>query len=421
MNKNASRLALAASVALPLTACPNPEAVRTCVPEAGTICTIAGIEAAGIDGDGGPGWAARLYLPMDAELGPDGRLYIVDWNNHRIRSMMLDGNYDGVIETFAGSGVLGDGPVGPATAAAFNHPTNLTFDGEGNVYIAAWHNSRIRRCNVATGMMEPVAGTGARAYIGDGGPAEMAAMDLPAGIAFDPDGNLVVVDQANQVIRRIDMTAHTIERVAGTCITTAPCMDGESPVACMGTNKSACVTTDPAGCGLPCAPAYGGDDGPALEARFAMPFGQSADPSGRIAIDAEGNIYFADSRNHRVRMISTDGTIVTIAGSGNRNDPPGEGGPATAAGLDNPVDVELGPDGSLYIADTMNSCIRRVDAGGIIHTVAGVCGERGFEGDGGSPTEALLDRPYGIDIDEGGVLYISDTHNHRVRVVIPGE
>lgn len=417
MNQNLARLAALSSLALPLVGCPGES--RPCVPEAGTICTVVGTGRAGIDGDGDLGWMARLYLPMDATAGPDGRLYVLDWNNHRIRAMFLDESYEGVIETFAGTGVLGDGPEGPMLNAAFNHPTNIAFGPDGNIYIAAWHNSRIRRCNMSNGNMESVAGTGARAYIGDGGPAMMAALDLPAGIAFDPDGNLVIVDQANQVIRRLDMGTGTIDRIAGTCITTAPCADGESPVACTGNNKSACLGMDPGGCALPCSPAFGGDDGPALEARFAMPFGQSADPSGRIAIDADGVIYFADSRNHRIRAIHTDGTIVTIAGSGSRTGEPGEGVPATEATLDNPVDVALGPDGSLYIADTMNSCVRRVDAAGIIHTAAGVCGTRGFEGDGGSPTAALLDRPYGIDVTSEGLLYIADTHNHRVRVVVP--
>jgi sugar lactone lactonase YvrE len=418
---NTLRTASLLLLGLALTACPNAP-TRPCVPSAGTICTIAGTEIAGIDGDGGPGWDARLYLPMDAELGPDGNLYIVDWNNHRLRRMTLDGTLDGTIDTFAGNGVLGDGPDGgPMLGAAFNHPTNIAFGPDGNLYIAAWHNSRIRRCNMSTGNIELVAGTGARAYGGDGGPALTALLDLPSALAFDPDGNIVFVDQANQVLRRIDMTTGTIERIGGTCITTAPCEAGETPVACPGTNKSACTTMDPAGCSLPCAQAYGGDDGPALEARFAFPFGQAADPSGRLAIDADGNIYFADSRNHRIRMISPDGMIVTIAGTGSRTGDPGEGVPATMANLDNPVDVDIGPDGSLYVADTMNDCIRRIDAAGIIHTAAGVCGDRGFDGDGGPPTEAHLDRPYGIEVADDGTLYVADTHNHRIRVVRPAD
>lgn len=413
------RRLLPLGAALLATACAPAAPSRPCVPSAGTICTVVGTELAGIDGDLGPAWASQLYLPMDAELGPDGRLFVVDWNNHRIRAIEVDATWDGVIDTCAGTGLLGDGPVGPALMADFNHPTNLAFDSAGRMYIAAWHNSRIRRVNLETQTLEQIAGTGARAYSGDGGPAEMAALDLPAGIAFDPQGRLVLVDQANQVLRRIDLTTGTIERIAGVCVTTAPCMDGEAPVACPGTDKTACTTMDPTGCSLPCSQAYGGDGGPAMEARFAMPFGQAADPSGRIAIADDGTIYFADSRNHRIRRISPDGMISTFAGTGSDDGEIGEGVPATEASLDNPVDVELGPDGSLFIADTLHDCVRRVDTAGLIHTVAGRCGERGFSGDGGRATDALLDRPYGIEVTDDGVLLVADTHNHRVRVVLP--
>lgn len=396
-----------------------PPTTRPCTPAAGELCTIAGYDSAGISGDRGAAWQAELYLPMDAEMGPDGDLYVVDWNNHRIRAVDVDATWDGEITTIAGTGSLGDGPVGAPLMADFNHPTNIAWDADGNLYIAAWHNSRIRRINHTSGMLEDVAGTGARAYAGDGGPATMAALDLPAGIAFDPDGNLVIVDQANQVIRRIDMAAGTISRVAGVCVTTAMCMPGETPVACPGTNKTACTMTDATACSLPCGQAYDGDDGPATEARFAMPFGQAADPSGRIAIDDEGNIYFADSRNHRIRRIDTAGMITTIAGTGMRTGDLSDGIAATAAALNNPVDVELGPDGSIFVADTMNSCVRRIDTDGMIHNVVGVCGERGFSGDGMPADESLLDRPYGIDVLDDGTLLVADTHNNRIRIVAP--
>ncbi|WP_157069827.1 hypothetical protein [Sandaracinus amylolyticus] len=408
---------VAACALLAMTAC-EPETPAACEPAPGTICTIVGTGRAGLAGDDGLAREAELYLPMDSTIGPNGDLYVVDWNNHRIR-VVSDPLETSVIETCAGSGRLGDGPPGPVLEADFNHPTDIVFDGSGHMWIAAWHNSRVRMVDLETDTLSDVAGTGGRNYFGDGGPASSAVLDLPAGLDFDAAGNLYFVDQANQVIRRITTTG-TIERVAGMCVTNE-CADGETPVACPGGSGRTHCGADVSACDLPCARAYGGDGGPALEARFAMPFGQSAEPSGRIAIAGDGTIYFADSHNHRVRVISPDGMIDTLAGTGTRGYA-GDGGPASAAQLDNPVDVELSEDErTLYLTDTFNHCVRAIDLdAGTIDGVAGRCGTRGFEGDGGDPREALLDRPYGIEIDHAtGNLYVTDTHNHRVRVIVP--
>ncbi|MDQ3034398.1 MAG: hypothetical protein M3Y87_18465 [Myxococcota bacterium] len=401
---------------LGLAAC-EEEVTRGCEPAPGTICTVAGSGRAGVSGDEGLAWRAKLYLPMDSTLGPDGNLYVVDWNNHRLR-VVDDPLGENVISTCAGSGNLGDGPPGPALAADFNHPTDIVFDASGRLVIAAWHNSRIRRVDLTTSTMEDVAGTGGRAYAGDGGPAATAVLDLPAGIDFDAAGNLYFVDQANQVIRRIT-TDGTIERVAGQCIVDE-CAEGQTPVACPGASGKTMCGTDIASCTLPCRGGFDGDGGPALQARFSMPFGQSADPAGRIAIADDGTIYFADTHNHRIRVIAPDGTVGTLAGTGEQGYG-GDGGAATAAMIDNPVDVEVSSDGTLYFTDTMNHCVRAVDlASGVIRTAVGQCGQRGFAGDGGDPTMALLDRPYGVDVDDAtGNLYVTDTHNHRVRVVMP--
>lgn len=378
-----------------------------CEPSQGVLCTIAGTGKAGFAGDGADARAAQLYQPMDVTVGPDGRVFVVDWNNHRIRAV----DDDHIIETVAGTGDLGDGPPGPALEADFNHPTNVEFDRQGRMWVAAWHNSRIRVVDLVTGILEDVCGTGARAYVGDGGPADVAALDLPAGIAFDLDGNIIVVDQANQVLRRINAD-HTIERIAGMCIVVNGCAEGGTPTQCPGTDKFSC---DMEMCANPCEPAYGGDGGDALQARFAMPFGQSADPAGRVVVDPEGTILFADTRNHRIRRIGTDGIVTTIAGTGEPGYA-GDGGPATEARLNNPVDLDLGADGTLYVADTFNSCIRAIGTDGVIRTVAGVCGERGDGADGQPAEETELDWPYGIDVD-GNRLYIADTMNSRIRVL----
>jgi hypothetical protein len=175
-------------------------------------------------------------------------------------------------------------------------------------------------------------------------------------------------------------------------------------------------------CGKPCTPSYGGDEGPATEMRMSQPFGQSATPAGRIVYDPAGNLYFADTGNHLIRMIDTDGIVHRIAGQApegptKHNGYAGDGGPALDATLDYPVDLALGDDGTLYFSDVRNHCVRAIDPGGIISTVAGVCGEKGWDGDGGAPEEALLNLPFGVEIAEGR-LNIADTGNSVIRSVL---
>lgn len=390
-------------VALLLTGCGGtPE----CKPRAGEICSAAGTGLAGFSGDKGPAVSAELYLPIDVTVRGT-TTYVVDWNNHRIRSI----DSGGMITTIAGSGNLGDGPEGVAQQASFNHPTQVAFDPQGRLVIAAWHNSRLKRLDLATGQLTDSCGTGQRAYSGDNGPAMLAALDLPAGVAFDSKGNTFVMDQANQVIRKID-ASDLITRYAGQCV--IACVDPLVPVACTGSNKTYC-RVDPDGCKKPCEGAFGGDNGPALQARISQPFGQAADPAGRLVIDGKDNLFFADTKNHRIRKIDAAGIITTVAGNGTAGHG-GDGGKATEAQLDTPADVAISADGTLYIADTRSSCIRAVATDGRITTVAGVCGQSGFRGDNARATSALLNRPYGIDVLDG-LLYIADTYNHRIRVV----
>ena len=378
-----------------------------CKPSTGDICSASGTGIAGFSGDGKAAFTAELYLPIDVTVH-DATAYVVDWNNHRIRGI----DSAGIIKTVAGSGKLGDGPDGLAEQADFNHPTSVAFDPDGRLVIAAWHNSRLKRLDLQTGELTNSCGTGKRAYTGDNGPALMADLDLPAGVAFDSKGNAFVMDQANQVIRKID-PAGIISRYAGQCV--IACVEPLVPAACAGTNKTYCKV-DPDGCKKPCEGGFAGDDGPALSARMNQPYGQAADPAGRLAIDADDNLYFADTKNHRVRKITAEGIITTVAGNGTAGKD-GDGGKATEGQLDTPADVAISRDGTLYIADTQNSCIRAVTSDGTLHTVAGVCGQSGFRGDHATATSALLNRPYGIDVDGDGLLYIADTYNHRLRIV----
>jgi len=360
---------------------PPAPAPVACDPAPGLICTVAGT---GIAGDGADGLAAlttRLYLPQDVTIGPDGRLYIVDWNNHRIRVRQENDT----LKIVAGIGELGPASDDPATGR-LNHPTQVSFDGAGHLVIAAWHNSRIKTMDAATGELIDVCGTGKRGFAGDGGPAADAVLDLPVAVVFDPAGNMLISDQANNRIRKVDAATQTISTFAGV----GKCLD---PAACPPL----------------------GDDGPAISAFISLPQGQSARPAGRIDVDAAGNVYIADTLNNRVRKIDTAAVITTIAGSGQIG-ATGDGGPATEATLSGLADVAVGPDG-IYIADTGNGCVRVVREDGIIATAAGTCGSPGFAGDDGPATSAKLDRPGGIALDTAGNLYIADTHNHRVRVV----
>lgn len=162
---------------------------------------------------------------------------------------------------------------------------------------------------------------------------------------------------------------------------------------------------------------FSGDGGPATAANIKGSIGQNAFPSSKLALDAQGNLYLADTQNNRIRRVDVNGIITTVAGNGVYGFS-GDDGPATSASLRWPTDVAVGPDGNLYIADTFNHCVRKVDKDGTITTFAGQGTIQGFAGDGGAPADAILFRPYGIAFDSAGNFYIADTHNHRIRVVL---
>jgi hypothetical protein len=350
---------------------------------------------------------------------------VLDWNNHRIRTIV-----DGAVKTIIGTGYLGEAQDGPALEASLNHPTHVGFDPDGSLILSAWHNSKVMRYDADEETLETLVGNGMRDYRGDGGPAADALLDLPVATAFDREGRLLIMDQANQRIRRVE-TDGVIATVVGPDARFEPTPDGMAPVCVVdeatgGETCKLCTAheaDDPS-----CAPkkpqGFAGDEGPATFALIYQPFSQSAAPAGRMEIGESGTLYFCDTGNHRVRALAEDGVVRTVAGSGpHRFDPrfrggnSGDGGPAIEALLNTPSDVAVGRKDALYIADTHNSCVRKVDPRGEITTIAGQCGTRGYEGDGGLATEARLDRPYGVALDHDGNLYIADTHNHRIRVI----
>jgi hypothetical protein len=361
--------------------------------QAGDLCDWFGNGEAAATPDGLDRLDASTFWVVDVVFDPaDDHPYVLDWNNHRIVSVEDDGSTRTITGT---AGVLGDGPEGPMATATWNHPTDLAFRSDGTMLLAAWHNSRIVSFDLVAGTASFVAGTGARDFGGDGGPGLEAKFDLPCGVVVDGEDNIYVADMANQRIRVVanDVT-HTVNTVAG---------DGQ----------------------------HGFDgDGPALQHSLASPGFQRAEPAFKMDF-ADGKVYLADTHNGRVRTIDiATGVLTTIAGIGETADGSafgtnctsgcgygGDGGPAIDAMLNYPTDVDVAPDGTVYIADTYNHCVRAIDADGTIRTAAGVCGEAGYDGAWGPATDALLDHPFGVETDSLGNLYVSDTYNHRIRLV----
>ena len=332
------------------------------------IATVAGNGNFSYSGDGGPATQAALTKVHCIALGPDGSLYIADFDNHRIRRV----SRDGIITTVAGNGSGGySGDGGPATEASLLWPLGMTIGPDESLHIVAEGNRRVRRVS-RDGIITTVAGNGSEGYSGDGGPATQAAFSGMHSVAIAPDGTLYIADTWNCRVRRVGP-------------------DG--------------TVTTAAGNG---AGGYSGDGGPATEAMLGWPKG--------VAIGPDGSIYIADWWTHRVRRVSPDGIITTVAGNGSAGYS-GDGGRATEAMLAEPTNVAVGPDGSLYIADSVNARIRQVRPDGIITTVAGNGESCSFTGDGGPPTAAGLCWPFGVAIGQDDSIYIADTANWRVRRV----
>ncbi len=339
----------------------------------GKITTVVGTGSPGFSGDGGQGVFAQLNGPSQVALDQDQNLLISDSLNNRIRQVNAK---TGVIETIAGSGNAGfDGDEGPATGASLNRPTGVAVDSSGNLFISDMFNRRIRRVDAGEAI-STIAGVGSMGFGGDQGPATHTLVYQPAAVALDRAGNIFIADLGNQRIRRVDVDTGAITTVAGT---------GQE--------------------------GFGGDGGPATEARLANPSG--------VAVDAAGNLYIADWDNHRIRRVdAVSGLIFTVAGAG-ENGAGGDGGPATRAQLSSPRGVAVDDDGNFYIADTGSDRILRVDAAtGIISTVAG-SGKAGLSGDGGPATGAQLDAPIDVAVDHEERLFIADLFNRRIRRVDP--
>jgi serine/threonine protein kinase/sugar lactone lactonase YvrE len=398
------------------------------VDTSGAVTTVAGTGLAGFSGDGGPATGAQLSLPTAVTVHA-GSLYIVDSDNARIRKVAPDH----VITTVAGmdedtddDDATAEGDGGPATAAPLEEPTDLAVDDTGALYIADPIDQRVRRVD-SSGEITTIAGSGTAGFSGDGGAAVAAQLAFPQAVTTR-HGAVYVADVGNQRIRYVGRDG-VITTVVGAGApypadggpatagylqdpaSAEPGPDGALYIADASNHRirkvdAAGVITTVAGTGVA---GDSGDGGPATAARIGEPIGATVDPAG--------NLYFTDMSNDRVRKVATDGTITTVVGTG-REGSEGDGGPANEAEANSPVDLTVGGDGSLYVAELDGHRVRRVDPAGVITTVAGN-GTKGFAGDGGPATQAMLYSPTSVDVTADGTLYIADRNNRRVRKVAP--
>jgi hypothetical protein len=349
-----------------------------------TMNTVAG---GGTNSGAANTWS--LTQPPAAVRDVAGNTYISD----PVLCVVYRVDTAGTLSIYAGNGIFGvGGDGGPATSAGLTSPEGLALDANGNLFIADNLNNRIRRVDGSTHIITTVAGSEdpfVGAYSGDGGLAALARLNLPVAVAVDKNGNLFISDTGNNVVRRVDAQTQIITTYAGN--------------------------------GLPGTPGTAnGDGGLATAAQLNLPIG--------LAVDGNDNLYIADSNDSVIRLVNaTTQIITTYAGSpANQGTFGGDGGPATSAGLNTPEGIFFDGTGNLYIADTKNQRIRFVSSAGthIITTIAGngsLCMNPASAcGDGAAATSALLNRPTGVFLDNTGKLLIADLGDQRVRVVSAG-
>ena len=394
------------------------------VDQEGIITTIAGTGVGGFNGDSIAATSANLNNPVGLAVDGEGNLYIADASNHRIRKVQPDG----VITTLAGTGVGGFNGDGEATASQVNGPTNIAF-AAGNIFVGDYGNNRVRKIALAQETIVTIAGTGATGFNGDNTAATNATLHQPSGVTVDEAGNVYIGDKQNQRIRKVD-TSGVITTVAGSGTRT---FDQNSSAATSATLYGALrvvvddqgnlfvadteshrvrkidtdgVITTVAGNGVP-GYRSSDDGGLAKEARLYRPHG--------VAVDSDGNVIIADTYNHRIRKVDVNGVITTVAGDGGQGcNLADDGGPGTNAALFRPFNVALDGLGNMYIASGQ-SCIRRLDQGGIITTIAGT-GTRASSPDGPA-AGATLNTSADVAVDSQNNVYVAETTARRIRKI----
>ena len=338
----------------------------------GIITTIAGTGEPGYSGDGGPATQALLREPFMCAFDQQGNLYVAEAPNHCVRRIDRD---TGVITTVAGTGSVGySGDGGPATQATFNEPYSLEIDGNGDIYIVDRLNAVVRKVDGSSGVITTVAGTGEPGYGGDGGPGSQAQLREPNDCFLDGRGGLLIADIQDQRIRRLDLASGIITTFAGNgekvrggdggpainasiLGSRAVCMDSKGNTYIAEREGNGVRKVDANGVMSTLAGTgergYTGDGGPALTATWGAP--------KAIRCDGNDNIVVVDTENHAIRRIdASTGIVTTIAGG--RLGGEGDGGNATDAGMDRPHGCCLDQEGNLYIADSNNHRVRVVGA-----------------------------------------------------------
>jgi streptogramin lyase len=336
-----------------------------------SIDTIAGTGKP--ENNGGEGRALSINVgdPFGVEIGPDGALYICEVRNHRVFRLELK---SGQLTTVAGNGRKGySGDGGPATQAELNEPYEVRFDSAGNMLFVEMQNQLVRKVDRKTGVISTVAGTGKKGDSGDGSLATKAEFSSPHSIAIDAADNIYIADIGNHRIRKVDAKSGAVTTIAG---------NGERKQPSEG--KS-------------------GPDKPMLGPRALFIDG----PTMWIAL-REGHAVW--------RMDLPSGMLTHVSGTGTKGFT-GDGGPAKSATFNGPKGIAVGPDKFVYVVDTENHAIRKLDmTSGKISTIAGLGPDKkGATGDGSPAKDATMDRPHGICVGPDGAVYIGDTLNHRVR------
>jgi streptogramin lyase len=331
---------------------------------------VAGTGTAERNGDTGPAARINVGEPFGVEVGPDGALYIAEVHNQRIRRLDLKSK---IITTVAGCGRRGySGDGGPAIEAELNEPYEIRFDKSGTMYFVEMKNHVVRRVDGKTKKISTVAGNGRAGFGGDGGPAKDAQFNQPHSIALDGKGALYVADIGNHRIRRIDLKDGTVESIAGNSQKRLP-KDGQ-----VARNN----------------PIIG----------------------PRALFIAGDTMWIALREGHSIwRMNLGDGVLHHVAGTGKPGFS-GEGGPAAKGKLNGPKGIAVAANGDVFVADTENNVIRKIDGrDGIISTVAGDnAKDKATTGEDDDPRKVQLNRPHGICVAPDGSLFIGDTMNHRV-------
>jgi prepilin-type N-terminal cleavage/methylation domain-containing protein len=339
----------------------------------GIITTVAGTGVAGFSGDSGPATSAQLEFPIGVVTDSQGNLFISDLENDRVRRVDAS---TGTITTYAGGGIViptnFDDEI-LATSAVLSNPQKLAIDSSDNLYIADKGTKRVRRVDAITGIITTVAGTFGPGIDADNIQAITAELNDISGLAVNAAGDVFIAQWGPGKVRKVDFATGVITTVAGI--------------------------------GTPVGPL--GDGGPAINA--------SLDRPASLALDSLGNLYIADAGHSRIRRVDASTQLIsTFAGGGSSFS---DNVLATATSLNFAVGIAIDGSDNVFIADRFNQRIRRVDsATNLIVTVAGT-GTAGFFGDDGPATEAELNHPWEVDVDNSGNLYIADLSNHRVRKV----